>query len=463
MASTYTPLGVELQATGENAGTWGTKTNTNLQIIEQISGGYTTQSIAGGAQTTALSVSDGSTGATLSHRMIEFTGTITGNQIVTIPLDVQTFYFLRNSTSGSYTVQFKYASGSGDSFTFAAGDKGDALVFATANDGTNPDIDTLPAGDVTTTGTQTLTNKTLTSPKIGTSILDTNGNQLALLTATGSAVNEFTIANAATGNDPTLSATGDDSNIDIAIKPKGTGETVFGTGAANATITTSGAHDLILDTNSGTNSGTITITDAANGDITIAPNGTGVAKAVDAGDNTGAIKIAGKETMWVPASAMYGATTNGADAQQVETTATRPDLKVLDFDKDTDEFAQFSVAFPKSWNEGTITYQVYWTPGSTNTGDCIFGLQGVACADNDTIDVAYGTAVNVTDAGIGTVEDQQISSESGAVTIAGSPAAGEITYFQLFRDANAGGDTFTSDARVIGVRIFFTTDAANDA
>jgi len=275
MASTYTPLGIELQATGENAGTWGTKTNTNLQIIEQISGGYTTQSIAGGAQTTALSVSDGSTGATLSHRMIEFTGTITGNQIVTIPLDVQTFYFLRNSTSGAYTVQFKYASGSGDSFTFAAGDKGDALVFATANDGTNPDIDTLPAGDVTLTGTQTLTNKTLTSPKIGTSILDTNGNELALLTATGSAVNEFTIANAATGNDPTLSATGGDSNIDIAIKPKGTGETVFGTGAAAATITTSGANDLVLDTNSGTNSGTITITDGADGNINLAPNGDG--------------------------------------------------------------------------------------------------------------------------------------------------------------------------------------------
>ncbi len=480
MASTYTPLGVELQATGENAGTWGTKTNTNLQIIEQISGGYTTQSIAGGAQTTTLSVSDGSTGATLSHRMIEFTGTITGNQIVTIPLDVQTFYFLRNSTSGSYTVQFKYVSGSGDSFTFAAGDKGDALVFATANDGTNPDIDTLPAGNVTTTGTQTLTNKTLTAPKIGTSILDTNGNELALLTATSSAVNEFTVANAATGAGPTISSTGDDSNIDINITPKGTGDVVLAgdtvkvgdsgaaavltsNGAGTLTVTTGGAADLVLSTNSGTDSGTVTITDAANGDITIAPNGTGVAKAVDAGDNTGAIKIAGKETMWVPASAMYGATTNGADAQQVETTATRPDLKVLDFDKDTDEFAQFSVAFPKSWNEGTITYQVYWSPGSTNTGDCIFGLQGVACADNDTIDVAYGTAVNVTDAGIGTVEDQQISSESGAVTIAGSPAAGEITYFQLFRDANAGGDTFTADARVIGVRIFFTTDAANDA
>ena len=299
MASTYTPLGVELQATGENAGTWGTKTNTNLQIVEQISGGYTTQSIAGGAQTTTLSVSDGSTGATLSHRMIEFTGTITGNQIVTIPLDVQTFYFLRNSTSGAYTVQFKYASGSGDSFTFAAGDKGDALLFATANDGTNPDIDTLPAGDVTLTGTQTLTNKTLTSPKIGTSVLDTNGNELALLTATSSAVNEFTIANAATGAGPTLSSTGGDSNIDINITPKGTGDVVLAAdtvkvgdsgaaatltsnGAGALTVTTGGAADLILNTNSGTNAGTVTLTDAANGDITIAPNGTGRAKVTNA-------------------------------------------------------------------------------------------------------------------------------------------------------------------------------------
>ena len=174
MASTYTPLGVELQATGENAGTWGTKTNTNLQIFEQIVGGFSAQSIAGGAQNTDLAVSDGSTGATLSHRMIEFTGSITGNRIVTIPLDVQTFYYLRNSTSGAYTVQFKYTSGSGDSFTFSATDKGDTVVFATANDGTNPDIYSLPAGNVTTAGTQTLTNKTLTSPKINEDVVVTS-------------------------------------------------------------------------------------------------------------------------------------------------------------------------------------------------------------------------------------------------------------------------------------------------
>ena len=226
MASTYTALGVELMATGENAGTWGTKTNTNLNIIEQISGGYTAQSIAGGAQTTALTVSDGSTGAAMSHRMIEFTGTISGNQIVTIPLDAQTFYFLRNTTSGAHTVQFKYASGSGGTVTFSATDKGDKLVFATANDGTNPDIKEIalsPAGTVTETGTQTLTNKTLTAPKIGTSILDTNGNELMLLTATGSAVNEITLANAASGNAPSITASGE-TNVSLNLVPKGTGQ-----------------------------------------------------------------------------------------------------------------------------------------------------------------------------------------------------------------------------------------------
>ena len=169
MASTYTSLGVELMATGENAGTWGTKTNTNLQIIEQISGGFIQKSIAGGAQTTALAVSDGSTGAELAHRMIEFTGTITGNQIVTIPLDVQTFYILRNSTSGAYTVQFKYASGSGDTFTFSATDKGDKIVFASANDGTNPDIISVSTGIANVVDD--------TTPQLGGN-LDVNGNSI---------------------------------------------------------------------------------------------------------------------------------------------------------------------------------------------------------------------------------------------------------------------------------------------
>ena len=153
MASTYTPLGVELMATGENAGTWGTKTNTNLNIIEQIAGGYVVQTLnagGAGANTTTLSVSDGSTGATLATRTIilgaESPQTISGAKIVTIPLDVENFYFIKNSTSGSYTVQLKYASGSGDSVTWATTDKGWKIIYATANDGTNPDIAEITVG-----------------------------------------------------------------------------------------------------------------------------------------------------------------------------------------------------------------------------------------------------------------------------------------------------------------------------
>jgi len=140
VASTYTGLGTELMTTGENAGTWGSKTNTNLKIIEQLAGGYIEISIAGSAQTTTLSVSDGSVDAELAHRIIKFTGTITGNQVVTIPLDVQQMYVLVNGTSGAYTVQFKYVSGSGSSLTFATTDKGTKLVYATADDGTNPNL-----------------------------------------------------------------------------------------------------------------------------------------------------------------------------------------------------------------------------------------------------------------------------------------------------------------------------------
>jgi hypothetical protein len=243
MASSYTPLGIELMATGENAGTWGTKTNANLNLIEQLVGGFKQVSIAGGAQTTALTVADGALTGTAQARMIEFTGTITGNQIVTIPLDVENFYILKNATTGSFTVEFKYVTGSGDTFTFASTNKGTAILFATANDGTNPDIIQIQTGgDVVDD----------TSPQLGGD-LDVNG---------------FDIVSTS------------DANIDIV--PNGTGDVTLqadtvqvGDSNADATITTNGTGNLTLNTNSGTDSGTITIVDAANGNITITPDGSG--------------------------------------------------------------------------------------------------------------------------------------------------------------------------------------------
>jgi hypothetical protein len=179
---------------------------------------------------------------------------------------------------------------------------------------------------------------------------------------------------------------------------------------------------------------------------------------------TGTIKTAGTENIWIPAGAMRPTVSNGcAPITEVETTSGRPDMQVLDFDATSDEHAQFSIAFPKSWNEGTITFQVYWTTTATDTDGVAWGLQGVAVSDNDTIDVAYGTAVVVTDDALGAAEDQCVTAESSAVTIAGTPAVGDICYFRIFRDVSDANDDMTEDARLIGVKIFFTTDATNDA
>jgi hypothetical protein len=229
MASTFTPLGVELQATGENAGTWGTKTNTNLQIIEQIAGGFTQQALTSGG-TVTLAVSDGSTGAVMSHRMIEFTGSLSGNAVVTIPLDTQNFYFLRNSSSGAYTVQFKYASGSGSSVTFSATDKGDKIVFAKANDSTNPDIIEIALGltEIASDTSPQLggnldTNSFMIDFDDAHGIRDENANEQLIFETTSSAVNHVDVTNAATGNGPQIGAVGDDTNISLKLRPKATG------------------------------------------------------------------------------------------------------------------------------------------------------------------------------------------------------------------------------------------------
>ena len=132
MASSFsTDLKLELMVTGENAGTWGTKTNTNLNLLQQAVAGYQEVSIAGGAQTTALAMTD----ATLSNArnaVIKLTGTITGNQVVTIPDGIEKVYTIINGTTGAFTVQFKTVSGTG--ITFSTTNKGAILVYS---DGTN--------------------------------------------------------------------------------------------------------------------------------------------------------------------------------------------------------------------------------------------------------------------------------------------------------------------------------------
>ena len=207
---------------------------------------------------------------------------------------------------------------------------------------------------------------------------------------------------------------------------------VLGTGASASDIVVVVVYDVfsVADTVSQADGGNFV------GDITSGGN---------------AVKVAGKESIWIPALAMKPTVSNGcASHASVETTSGRPDMIVLDFDKDSDEFAQFNVAFPKSWNAGTVTFQFYWSGIAATTGVAM-SLQGVAFADNDSIDTAYGTAVVVQDDAQGAVEEMLVSPESGAITIAGSPGANELTYFRIGRDVSDSNDDMAGDCRLHGI------------
>jgi len=208
MASSFSELGLELMVTGENAGTWGDKTNTNLNLVQQAIAGYEEVSIAGGAQTTALAM----TNATISNarnQVIKLTGTITGNQIVTIPDSIEKSYIIINGTTGSFTVEFKTVSGTG--YTFAAAEKETRILIS---DGTN----VVDAGFSSAAIDAVVED---TTPQLGGN-LDVNGNSIVSV-----------------------------SNGDIAITPNGTGKVILdglnyptADGTTGQALTTNGSGTL---------------------------------------------------------------------------------------------------------------------------------------------------------------------------------------------------------------------------
>ena len=179
-------------------------------------------------------------------------------------------------------------------------------------------------------------------------------------------------------------------------------------------------------------------------------------------NGTAGVGLVGKQTMWIPAAAMYPNTTNGSSGLAQVELSNGPEIKVLDFAAGADDFAQFTVAFPKLWNEGTVTFQAFFTVTGTNTGTTAWGLSGVAFADSGDINTAFGTNVVATaKAHSGTSNDLDVSAVSGAVTIAGSPSVDELVFFQIMRDVSA--DNQSGAARLLGIKLFFTTDALTDA
>lgn len=171
---------------------------------------------------------------------------------------------------------------------------------------------------------------------------------------------------------------------------------------------------------------------------------------------------AGTQTLFVPAAAMIPRTTNGAGSTSGETSTNKVMRYSRDFDASTEEYAQFAVRMPKGWNEGTITATFQWSHASTTTNfGVVWGIQGVAISDDDTLEVAFGTAQTVTDTG-GTTDDLYQTAATSAVTIAGTPQAGDYVIFQVYRKAADAADTMAIDARLHGVTIFYVTDANTD-
>ena len=180
-----------------------------------------------------------------------------------------------------------------------------------------------------------------------------------------------------------------------------------------------------------------------------------------AGNNT-VVRKGGKHSIWIPATAMYPTTTNGCAALAQVELSNGPELKCLDFDDGSDEFAQFTVAFPKSWNGGTVTFKAYWCSSATDTDGVSWALQACGMNDNETTNLAFGTAVVVDDANQGAANELMITAESGAITINGTPADDDLTFFQIFRDVSDSNDTAAEDARLLGIKLYYTIDAGND-
>jgi hypothetical protein len=170
----------------------------------------------------------------------------------------------------------------------------------------------------------------------------------------------------------------------------------------------------------------------------------------------------GRQTIWIPAVAMTPRTSNGPAAGTIEMATNKNMVRTLDFDATTAEYAQFDIAMPKSWNLGSLSFKAFWSHAATtvNFGIAV-GMDAVTVSNADALDVAFGSTVSVNDIG-GVTNTLYVTGESAALTLAGSPAAGDQVMFRISRNPSDAGDTLAIDARLHGVQLFYTTSAATD-
>lgn len=166
--------------------------------------------------------------------------------------------------------------------------------------------------------------------------------------------------------------------------------------------------------------------------------------------------------LWIPASAWRPHASGGCGALEDVLLSSGRYVQGLPFDGTSIESASMTMAIPKRWNESTVTFQPCWMNTAGGSGAVVWQLSGVSASDDDTLDVAVGTAQTSTDTVL-VAEDFALGPISSAITIAGTPIAGDLTRLVIQRDPTAGGDTYASDAYLIGVIVRLTTAEPNDA
>jgi hypothetical protein len=363
MPSSYSgELRLNLQAAGENPGTWGDIANVNLRLLEDAISGIVNIATTGG-DTTLTTVNGtaayGSSEDQARYAILKVTGVLVSNARIIIPANSK-HYIVWNATSGAYTLTVKHSASTGVVVT--QGKK--AFLFTDGSEVYQA------ADDVTTAATLTA---------------------IAALAVT-------------------------DNNIIV-----------------------------------------------GNGSTWVAESGATARASLGAAAEAEVLKV-GLHSLWIPASAMQARTTNGAAAGTGETATNKVMRSTLDFDAATAEYAQFSFRAPKSWNEAsTFTAYFVWShPATTTNFAAVWGIRALALSNDDSLETAFGSGVTITDTG-GTTDDIYHSDVTGAITPSNTPAEGDLLIFEVYRDAAAGGDTLAVDARLHGVMLRYTIDAATDA
>lgn len=429
MPSTYsTSLRIELQADGENASTWGQKANNDFNLFEASIAGRVAAPVGGAVDVTLTTVNGAADQA--RNAIIELTGVLTGNINVIVPtVTKQTLFY--NNTTGSFSLTVKTAAGTG--IVVAQGSK--RWLYC---DGTNV-VDAL-SSYITGLPTATITDTTAGAAGVVA---------MRLLRNKGAGVAADILDAIAFGGESSTTVQRDYGSVDAQITSPTNGaeagrvrinsmqagalavRSYFGLGHYSASNTDQGAD-------------TLNYTTLYEAGVSLA------AKYAKIGKRTVDLLGGG----WLKNS-----TTPPSGTNQYESATNKVNRQTLDFASGSKTIATFNIPMPKSWNGGTVTFRTYFenTVGSNNV---VFGMQIVALRSGDTIDTAFGTAVETTTA-VGSATQMIIAAESTAVTPGGTVGSQCMLNIQFYRKGT-GADTNTGVARVWAVQFFYTTNAGDD-